>query len=155
MRIHIEITGRCNLRCTYCYNSCFNKKEILNKEVKPFEWKKIIDEANKIGCERFTISGGEPLLVEEIFDLIERCKEGLVRSKIINHKEEVEEALVLKIPFTYPIYSLSYMDNLRPTIEFLEQNKKLKLLGRIGRFSYSNMDDVVYDGFELAKQIID
>ena len=86
-------------------------------------------------------------------ELIEKCCQGLVKSNIIEKPEQLEEGIVLKVPYTYPIYDLSYSDNLKPVINHLEDSGQLKLLGRAGKFSYSNMDDVVWDGFKLAEKI--
>ena len=86
-------------------------------------------------------------------ELIEKVRQGLLKSKIIESAEQLEEGIVIKLPYTYPIYDLAYSDNLKPVISHLEDSGQLKLLGRAGKFSYSNMDDVVWDGFKLAESI--
>ncbi|MFN3528205.1 MAG: radical SAM protein [Candidatus Altarchaeaceae archaeon] len=62
-RKQIEITGRCNLRCEFCYN-----QEYLGKwlDIKQEEILKIAGEGNLI-----YIGGGEPLLYPNIENLIE------------------------------------------------------------------------------------
>jgi len=87
-------------------------------------------------------------------ELIERCRDGLLKSKIINRPEELEEGFVMKIPYTYPIFDLSYSQNLKPVINHLEDSGKLFLLGRTGRFTYANMDDVVRNSFRLASKLM-
>lgn len=83
-------------------------------------------------------------------DLIEKCRQGLLKSRIIDKPEELEEGIVFKVSHTYPIYDLSYLENLKPVIDHLEDSGQLKLLGRTGKFSYANMDNVVKHGFALA-----
>lgn len=73
--IHLEITGRCNIKCIYCYNSQFNSSEKFPEEMTTVQIKKLIDEAKELGCEKFTFSGGDPFLREDLFDIIEYCKD--------------------------------------------------------------------------------
>ena len=79
MRLHLEITGKCNLSCVHCYNKKYNNKEIIEQELSHKKWLKIIREANQLDCKRFTISGGEPLMYadarfEFLTELIRECK---------------------------------------------------------------------------------
>lgn len=76
--IHLEITGRCNLMCQYCYNSQFNCKEHFEKEMDTATVKKLISEAKELGCKRFTFSGGEPFLRDDFFEIIEFCDDSKV-----------------------------------------------------------------------------
>lgn len=69
--IHIEPTGKCNLKCKYCYNSKYQSKKQVENELTFFEIKNIIDQAFEIGCRDFAISGGEPLVYSKIFELID------------------------------------------------------------------------------------
>lgn len=62
-RIFAEITNKCNLKCKHCYgsfdcvnNSYLNKDSLLN----------LIDEACKIGVYQFDMTGGEPLLYDDL-----------------------------------------------------------------------------------------
>ncbi len=87
-------------------------------------------------------------------ELVAKAREGLLKTKIISRPEEMEEGIVIKVPYTYPIYDLTYSENLKAVIDHLEDNGRLKLLGRTGKFSYTNMDDNVKDGFKLAREII-
>lgn len=73
-RIHLEITGKCNLGCVYCYNSRFNNKKVIRDEMTTEQIKQLITEASVMGCKRFVFSGGEPFLRKDIFDIIEFCK---------------------------------------------------------------------------------
>ena len=70
---HIQwhVTNRCNLRCLHCYQDTFKDRD----ELKWRNLKKICDnliESMKAKNKKLTISltGGEPFLKEEIFDII-------------------------------------------------------------------------------------
>lgn len=67
----IQITNRCNLRCSYCnYPSNIDSKELDSKE-----WLNLINEMSKCGVKTVSISGGEPMLKDGIIDIIKFCKE--------------------------------------------------------------------------------
>lgn len=54
----------CNLRCTYC------DTEYAFYEGKDFSIPQIIDEVKKINCNLVEVTGGEPLMQKETFDLL-------------------------------------------------------------------------------------
>ncbi len=65
-------TNRCNLRCDYC---CVDSK-IENKDhLDTDEVKKAIDNIVKINPRTLTITGGEPLLREDFFEILSYVKE--------------------------------------------------------------------------------
>jgi MoaA/NifB/PqqE/SkfB family radical SAM enzyme len=72
---NIDLTYRCNLNCRHCWlwipeNSIERENELTFEEIKT-----IVDDARKMGCRNWYISGGEPLLrpdFAEIFDYITR-----------------------------------------------------------------------------------
>ena len=71
--IHISITNDCNLRCKHCYMSAgFGEKKELCKE-KLLLFIKKITVLN--GATDITISGGEPLIYNDLFDIILTCKQ--------------------------------------------------------------------------------
>jgi len=71
----IDLTYRCNNNCRHCWlwipeNSPEKEKELSLEEIK-----RIVDEARSMGCQKWILSGGEPMLREdfsEIFDYITR-----------------------------------------------------------------------------------
>jgi len=58
-------THRCNLRCTYC-----NFPEMTVPELATDQWLTIIDQLADLGCCRVAILGGEPLLRNDLAELI-------------------------------------------------------------------------------------
>lgn len=66
----ISITNRCNISCKMCDIAC-EKSEELPAE----QWKKVIEDVNKIGASSVVFSGGEPLLRKDIFGLISFVKD--------------------------------------------------------------------------------
>lgn len=66
----IDITARCNLRCTGCWAGEYDKKA-EDLDMKLIE--KALDEArDKIGISYIAVTGGEPLIREDVFDIFEK-----------------------------------------------------------------------------------
>ena len=72
---NIDLTYRCNNNCRHCWlrippDSSEKKSEVTSAEIK-----KIVNEARNMGCRRWSISGGEPMLrpdFSEVFDYLTR-----------------------------------------------------------------------------------
>ena len=61
LRLVIDLTSRCNLRCAYC---CFFSRpdESERTDLPPERWVALIDEAGRSGVLKVTLRGGEALL---------------------------------------------------------------------------------------------
>jgi len=71
----LDITYRCNNNCRHCWLRIPPTSQERQKELSLDELIKIVDEARGMGCRRWAISGGEPMLradFAEIFDYITR-----------------------------------------------------------------------------------
>lgn len=60
-----EITSRCNLACVHCY---INKNEGFELPLK--DVKRIADSLSSLGIKEIILSGGEPLLRSDIFEIV-------------------------------------------------------------------------------------
>jgi len=58
----LDLTYRCNNNCRHCWLRIPPDSFEINKELSFEEIKKIVADARKLGCRRWKISGGEPLL---------------------------------------------------------------------------------------------
>lgn len=71
LRVECNITARCNLKCKHCY---VLSKSNVAKDPSLEKIKNLIDEVYKRGCRWFRIMGGEPLLREDIGEIINYAK---------------------------------------------------------------------------------
>jgi len=69
------ITGRCNLKCRYCYYA----DEMAARNDLPTErWLVLFDEVGKLGVQRLCLTGGEVFTRADLFELID----GVIASKM-------------------------------------------------------------------------
>jgi len=80
--------------------------------------------------------------------LVKRVTEDAVRAGYI-HASDVHSHFVLRLPNAYPVYDLSYRENLATVVRHLESGDTC-LLGRTGIFRYNNSDNSIEMAFELA-----
>jgi radical SAM protein with 4Fe4S-binding SPASM domain len=69
--IVVGITSKCNFNCKFCYSNSSNKN-ISSLSLETIV--KIFDQAKELGVQIIAISGGEPLLHDNIFEILEYAK---------------------------------------------------------------------------------
>lgn len=65
-------TKRCNLYCKHCYRESGPEK--MDNELSTEEGKKLLDQMVKAGMRVIVLSGGEPMLRDDIFEIIDHAK---------------------------------------------------------------------------------
>lgn len=68
-----EVTYRCPLHCAFCYNPTDYDKHTQN-ELTTEQWIQALRDARKLGAIQLGISGGEPLLRDDIEDIVVEAK---------------------------------------------------------------------------------
>ena len=64
----LHITSECNLRCKHCYASAGKKQ---SDEMTLEEIRSVIDQLNDMGVNYVTVSGGEPMMHEHFFEILD------------------------------------------------------------------------------------
>ncbi|MDD5691785.1 MAG: glycosyltransferase [Candidatus Omnitrophica bacterium] len=101
--IILDITHRCNLRC----NICEIRKDRKIEEYTLDEVKGIIDQAIEWGVKEFVLSGGEPLLREDIFDILDFVKARNYSVGILTNGIKLDETLIKRLLPYFAAKSLS------------------------------------------------
>ena len=67
--VDVELTARCNLRCTYCY--FFDNPEVTYRDLPTESWLRFFEECGRLGVMNLTLAGGEPFIRSDLPALIE------------------------------------------------------------------------------------
>ncbi|MEM3659092.1 MAG: radical SAM protein [Thermoproteota archaeon] len=74
------LTTRCNLRCEHCYVSSRSWVSELDKE----RVLKLVEEACEMGVRNLHLTGGEPLLRKDVFEILDAAENGISVSLFTN-----------------------------------------------------------------------
>ena len=95
-------TARCNLKCLHCYSSS-SSAESAN-ELSTSQAKKLLSQLADYGCPVVLFSGGEPLLRDDLFDLIS-CAAGLGLKTVLSTNgtliDQVKAAKLVEAGLSY------------------------------------------------------
>jgi protoporphyrinogen oxidase len=84
--------------------------------------------------------------------LKETIIEQLVATGSITDKNVVKNIHIEKIPDTYPVYDINYLEKLAVVREKLRNFHNLFLCGRTGLFWYNNMDHSIENAFNVVEK---
>ncbi len=75
--VNLQITRRCNLRCIHCdiREAPERYSSIIKNEFSTEEIKEIVDSLKSMGTSYISISGGEPFIRKDIYEVIQYIKE--------------------------------------------------------------------------------
>lgn len=89
-----EVTMACNMRCKHCGSSCMEK---LPGELDTKRALHLCDELGELGMEYITLSGGEPTLRADLFQIITSLRENNIIPNIITNGWNITEEFVLNL----------------------------------------------------------
>ncbi len=88
-------TKRCNLRCMHCYSASGSAKG--DDELTTSQAKEMLAEAAQINCPVVLFSGGEPLLREDLFELLAEARRLKLRTVISTNGTLIDAAVAGKL----------------------------------------------------------
>ena len=71
LRAMLELTYRCNFRCVHCYLVEFRSPGVLTTD----ELRSTMEQLAQMGCMVLTLTGGEPLVRRDFFEIADIAKE--------------------------------------------------------------------------------
>lgn len=66
-KLDFNVTNRCNFRCVHC---CFSSGEVLLEEFSIKKIREVLESFKRLGGQRIDVTGGEPLLREDVGEII-------------------------------------------------------------------------------------
>lgn len=111
LSLEIDVTNRCNCNCVFCFEG--NEHNKFNNELSFDQIKKILLDARELGCLYLGISGGEPFLRKDIFNIINCAKDLGFRVSVITNGSLLTEKKIKMLQtigldrITFSLHSLN------------------------------------------------
>lgn len=144
--VEIETITACNLRCSYCPNSKFDRSLIKNSKVmKKKLFYQLIDQLSELRFEGkiYPHFYGEPLLDKRLPFLVKYIKKKLPNTKVIIYSNG--ELLTTNL---YKILVEAGVNKFRITKHFSKKSTNIK---NIINYRKKNKDNVILDYYEIDK----
>ena len=122
VELYIHMTGRCNLRCLYCYN--LDHRDLLRKgkEGSSEDFLRLIDEAAELGIHRVRITGGEALLNPITLPMARRARDHGMETNLLTNGTLITKELAVEIAEVIDSVSIS-LDSADPEEHDLMRGK--------------------------------
>ena len=89
--VDISITGKCNLKCRYCF---YSDEMTARSDLSTEEWKKNIKKLGDAKIMRVTLTGGEPFTRPDFFELVDSVIENRMRYSILTTGTLIDEKTI-------------------------------------------------------------
>lgn len=125
-----ELTYRCPLHCVFCYNP-LNYAAIQN-ELTTAEWIKVMREARQLGAAQLGFSGGEPLMRDDLEELVDEAHRlgfytNLITSGVGLNEKRIQALKTAGLDHI----QLSFQDSTQEMNDFLSSTKTFELKKRV------------------------
>ena len=88
-------TPKCNLRCMHCYSS--SEAACCAPELSTAQAKTLIDQIADFGCPVLLFSGGEPLLRDDLFELMAYARTRTLRTVLSTNGTRITESVAARL----------------------------------------------------------
>lgn len=147
-----ELTYRCPLHCPFCYNPVDYARQ--REELTTSQWFDVMRQARALGCAQLGFSGGEPLLRDDLEELVgEGRRLGFYTNLITSGIGLTETRLARLKELGLDHIQLSFQDSTREMNDFLSSTKTFDLKARVAKlikqYDYPMVLNVVLHRFNL------
>lgn len=107
--MEFAVTGKCNYNCLHCFNAADNAPGMSEWSLD--EAKSLFEQAQKCGLNAITITGGEPMLHKDFFEIVEEIyKRGMYVPELNTNGHFINQAALdrLKSIGCRPIVKISF-----------------------------------------------
>jgi SynChlorMet cassette radical SAM/SPASM protein ScmE len=96
--VDLELTARCNLRCSYCY--FFSNPSVQYQDLPTSEWLRFFDELGSLGVMTVCLAGGEPFIREDLRELLQGIVRNRMRFSILSNGGLIDDSIAAFIKGT-------------------------------------------------------
>jgi pyrroloquinoline quinone biosynthesis protein E len=147
-----ELTYRCPLHCAFCYNPVDYASNA--RELSTAQWVDVMHQARKLGAAQLGFSGGEPLLRDDLEELVGEAHRLGYYTNLITSGIGLTEARLARLrELGLDHVQLSFQDSTREMNDFLSSTRTFELKQRVARlirqYDYPMVLNVVLHRFNL------
>ncbi len=155
-----ELTYRCPLHCVFCYNP--TDFSHTGPELKTDEWLRVLREARALGAVQLGLSGGEPLVRDDVEIIVAAAHELGFYTNLITSGVGLNETRLKALKSAgLDHIQLSFQDSTREMNDFLSSTRtfelKSKVAALIKQYDYPMVLNVVLHRLNIdhVEQILD
>ncbi|MFH1050408.1 MAG: radical SAM protein [bacterium] len=119
--VYLEVTDLCNLSCLYCYAETNSK---ARRKLKTGDIFNLIDDLANLGVLKIIFTGGEPLLHENIFEILRYTKSKKIDFSLFTNGTLLNEDTVLRLKDLNPQSIAVSLDSNHAEIHDMTRGKK-------------------------------
>jgi MoaA/NifB/PqqE/SkfB family radical SAM enzyme len=108
----IELTRHCNLKCKFCYSA---SGKPLDNELSSKEIKRIISDAKDLGVKTITLTGGEPLLHPNFFEIVDFARSKDIIVQIFSNGTLINSDAAKKL-FSYHVFPCVSIESIQAEV---------------------------------------
>jgi pyrroloquinoline quinone biosynthesis protein E len=127
-----ELTYKCPLHCVYCYNPTDYTR--YSEELTTEDWKRVFREARALGSVQLGFSGGEPLVRDDLEELVAEAHSLGYYTNLITSGVGLNEKRIAALKEAgLDHIQLSFQDSTKELNDFLSSTKTFDLKSRVGK----------------------
>lgn len=123
------LSDLCNFKCIHCYNDGFYTRK---KELTEQQWKNVIDQLGYMGCNIVSVTGGEPFLYKNIFDILKYLNDRGFYFNLVTNGSLINDDIINRLS------SFEYLTSIRITLYGLKPETYLNVTK-----SYQNPQNII------------
>ena len=127
-----ELTYRCPLHCVFCYNPLDYAKH--DTELTTAEWVRVLQEGRKLGAAQLGFSGGEPLVRDDLEEMVQEARRlGYYSNLITSGIGLTEKRIKAFKDGGLDHIQLSFQDSTREMNDFLSSTRTFDLKHKVAQ----------------------
>jgi pyrroloquinoline quinone biosynthesis protein E len=131
--LNLELTYRCPLHCVYCYNP-LDYAATLGNELGTDDWLRVLREARALGAVQLGLSGGEPLLRDDLELIVREARElGFYTNLLTSGIGLTEPRIAALKDAGLDHIQVSFQDSTRELNDFLSSTRTFELKKNVAR----------------------
>jgi len=107
----VEITKRCNLKCSHCYNESSKDQE---DELPRANLSNFLNQADQIGVFNIFLTGGEPFVRRDFIDILYEIKERGMETGILTNGTLLNKGIIKKLAELNPKFLAVSLESINP-----------------------------------------